>query len=98
MVLSQQPEDAGHAADAVADFGEQFGSGAGAERVQVLSAALKAEAGKGVEVNHAGRDPWSGPARVSCELASGWVNLGVPVPIAYRSRPLSHSRARAVEC
>ena len=52
LVFAQQAEDAGHAANAPGDFGEQFGGGTGSERVQVLGATLEAEPIERVEEDH----------------------------------------------
>jgi hypothetical protein len=52
LVLAQEAEDAGKAADAVADLGEKFRGRARTKRVEVLDTALLAEPGDRVEVNH----------------------------------------------
>jgi hypothetical protein len=52
LVFPEDAENAGHAADASTDLGEQFGGGSRAQCVQVLSTALQAEEGESIEMHH----------------------------------------------
>jgi hypothetical protein len=54
LVFAQQAENAGHAADAVGDFGEEFSRRTAAELMQVLGTTLQAEPVEGIEVDHSG--------------------------------------------
>ena len=52
LVLAQQPEDARHTANAAADLGQQFGSGASAQQMKMLTTAVEAELVERMKMYH----------------------------------------------
>jgi len=52
LILVQEAEDAWQAADAISDFGQQFGDCTGTEAVKMLSATPEADPVEWVAVDH----------------------------------------------